>query len=1536
MSRAPFLRRPPRRDQRSCRLGVEPLEDRRMLNVAPVTVDDLYSTDSNAALTVDATQPGFSSRIYESTPQGSSGGGGSGIDAAQFLGSRFFVDTTLRTGRIGGGIAGNAAAGNGKLFAAVVALSGPDDFPDSADLSTPDVLGHALLTIDASDFKSHLIAAPLDISLTAGWYAVVYGSGKFGATGSGSAPDTGTGGHEQLRTTNGAAWTSQTDRTTHFFLDGQALFVGVLANDSDADGDAFTASLVDDVQNGSLQFDADGTFTYTPDLDFVGADTFTYQANDGTSDSNLATVTINVVGVNLPPEANDDTYSVDEDIVLDVDVAAGVLDNDVDVNGDVLFSELFSGPSDGTLQLNLDGSFSYTPNENFFGTDTFTYRVSDGATVSEVATVVITINSVDDPPVAVDDLFSTELNTTLVVSVLEPEFGARIYESTQQGASGGGGGSNIDAAQFLASRFFVDATIRTGRIGGEIGGNSAAGNGMLFAAIVALSGPDDLPDSVDLSTPDVVGHALLPLDTSDIFGDLIAAPLDIELARGWYAMVYGSGKFGATGSGYAPATGSGGHELLTMWQGRWISQTNHASHFFLDGEAIPAGVLANDSDAEGEPLTASLVDDVQNGTLQFNADGTFTYTPNQDFVGTDTFTYQANDGAVNSSLATVTLNVVDVNLPPTASDNAYRVDEDNLLEVDAAAGVLDNDVDANGDVLTATLVSGPDQGTLQLNPDGSFSYTPESDFFGEDSFTYVANDGELDSEPATVTITVDPVQDAPVAIDDAYEVNEDTTTNLLAPSDGLVHHWTFDETSGDVLSDSAGELNGSLVNWGASEETWVEGVVGGALDMGDADNHVLLDGSIGSGDTYTISVWSRLDQTGALNPRILGWLLQNTEIAGGVGIYFKYQSGQAYSPSDPVVGQWEHYALTTDRISGAATIYRDGVAVGTGTFRPDRPDGRPWLIGHHINPGYHGASWQGALDDLRVYDRVLSAQEVQNMYLAVTTGSALGVLLNDSDADGDALTAAVVDEPEHGDLAFNLDGTFTYTPDAEFSGTDSFTYRANDGTEDSNLAVAAIIVNPVNDAPLADDDPGYVVDEDGQLVVIAADGVLANDSDVDSDTLTASLVSSVSHGTLVLGANGSFTYMPEADFFGQDTFTYRANDGEDISNLATVTITVNSQPDAPVAVDDLVTMFEDTVVSSGGLLPELDLVEWSANGHFYALVREQVRWEDARDAAAAMNYRGAIGHLATISSLQEQTFLNQNVLNTITGEVFIGLTDEVAEGDFRWVTGEPFDFTYWRGGEPNNANNDDYVELQSSFGWRWNDESINKQNLGYIVEFEPPFADNLLLNDTDVDGDPLTVILDENNTVEHGVLDLNDDGTFTYTPEADFFGSDTFSYRASDGVLQSELATVTITVAPVNDAPTADDDGGYELDEDGELIVGADAGVLVGDIDSEGDPLTARLVEDASHGTLALAEDGSFTYTPDEDFFGEDSFTYVANDGESDSNVATVTIDVNAVQDAPVTVDDKYVADEDTAFPPPVEIPPGLTLVEWPENGNFY
>ena len=223
------------------------------------------------------------------------------------------------------------------------------------------------------------------------------------------------------------------------------------------------------------------------------------------------------------------------------------------------------------------------------------------------------------------------------------------------------------------------------------------------------------------------------------------------------------------------------------------------------------GVLANDTDLDGNSLSAVLVGEPLHGSLTFGADGSFTYAPDADFHGNDSFTYRAHDGRDGSASAMVAITVRPVNDPPTAAGDRYSTQQNTPLVV-AAPGVLANDADVDGDPLSAALVDGPAHGSVTLDPDGSFTYTPAADFAGSDSFTYAANDGAADSIPTTVTIGVGLDNRPPVAADDHYATGENTAMAIDAP--------------GVLANDS--DLDGDPLN-----AVLVDGPLHGSLELGD-------------------------------------------------------------------------------------------------------------------------------------------------------------------------------------------------------------------------------------------------------------------------------------------------------------------------------------------------------------------------------------------------------------------------------------------------------------------------------------------------------------------------------------------------------------------------------------------------------------------------------------------------------------------------------------------------------------------------------
>ncbi|MGH2879618.1 MAG: tandem-95 repeat protein, partial [Solirubrobacteraceae bacterium] len=499
---------------------------------------------------------------------------------------------------------------------------------------------------------------------------------------------------------------------------------------------------------------------------------------------------------------------------------------------------------------------------------------------------------------------------------------------------------------------------------------------------------------------------------------------------------------------------------------------------------------------------------------------------------------------------------------------------------------------------------------------------------------------------------------------------------------------------------------------------------------------------------------------------------------------------------------------------------------------------------------------------------------------------ASGVLANDTDSESLPLSAEVVEAPEHGTLTLNSDGSFEYAPDHNYFGTDSFTYRDQDGNTPSNVATVALTVNKVVfDKALND---SYSTPEHTKLEV-SAPGVLANDKDEDSPPLAlkAMLVNGPAHGALTLEEDGSFSYMPEAGYHGSDSFTYKGNDGNSESNLATVSLTVEQVDQAPsnTVPGAQSTAENSTLVFSSAHSNAISVSDGDAEGESEQVVLGVSHGTLALGSTTALTVAGEGSSKVTLGGTL--VALNKG----LEGLVYTPVHDYHG-GDSLEI--ETNDLGHTGLGGPKSASASigitvTAVEYDTAVG----DSYSANQNKTLTVA-----ATGVLANDTDSESLPLSAEVVTGPA--HGSLTLNADGSFKYTPEADYSGNDSFTYRDQDGNTPSNVATVTITVNKVTYDTAVNDS--YSIEEGVKLEVPA-SGVLANDTDSHTPPLPLKaiLVSGPARGTLTLEEDGSFVYTPSAGYHGADSFTYKDEDGNTESNTATVTLAVEQVDRAPST-----------------------------------
>lgn len=453
--------------------------------------------------------------------------------------------------------------------------------------------------------------------------------------------------------------------------------------------------------------------------------------------------------------------------------------------------------------------------------------------------------------------------------------------------------------------------------------------------------------------------------------------------------------------------------------------------------------------------------------------------------------------------------------------------------------------------------------------------------------------------------------------DDGWRDSAQTVKHTVErppPGEGTPIHYAFNEGQGTTAANTGLDSSVGAATLGGSAGWTPDGRFGAGVNLpGGASgtgNQVELPDNLDAGmdDQFSVSIWARPDALPTWVPLLqIGsstdtfFLLQsNTQTSGATGFAatFKAPGTPGSAQERLVLGQgndlplneWTHVVFTQSGSVGK--IYFDGELQATrNDFTVSIGDigvgGQTTtnLIG---GTSWPDARWDGLVDDFRMFGYELTAEQVAQLTAGPAANvapvgaadaygtvedeplsvEAPGLLANDTDADGDDLTATGLTQPANGDVVLEANGSFTYTPDSGYFGTDTFTYKASDGAATSAATTVTITVEegeqpPVNTAPVAGADAYAAVG--GQPLTLPAPGVLANDTDADGNVLTATGVTQPANGTVTLAADGSFTYTSDVGFSGKDVFTYKADDGEDLSAAVTVTITVKSPAVTAVA-----------------------------------------------------------------------------------------------------------------------------------------------------------------------------------------------------------------------------------------------------------------------------------------------------------------------------------------------------------------------------------
>jgi len=1231
--------------------------------------------------------------------------------------------------------------------------------------------------------------------------------------------------------------------------------IDVLANDDDVDGDTLTIDSVTDGSHGTVVIE-NGQVKYTPDADFNGNDSFTYTITDGNGETSTGTVNVTVNPVNDAPLAEDDTVTTDEDTPITIDV----LSNDDDVDGDALTITSVSNPASGTAQI-VNGQIKYTPNNNFNGTDTFTYTVSDGNGGTDTATVTVNVDSLNDAPVALDDVVATYEDTVVAINVLINDTDADSDVLTITDVTDGANGTVVienDQVKYTPNADFNGVDTFTYTISDGNGGTATATVTVHVCPVADnLQAHDDsyTANDGDNLTSELITQENTPLDIQ--VSDLLENDEGVNLLPASAKVIIES----------TPANGTlylvDGQNMTQLNNGDTV-ETNATIRFVpnqgVDGidnfqYSIHVPYEGFDSLADyqtptlgspnGNGMDAVVVTDpgehevsvsfVSKSAGFNNTLGYYIYDCHGNITETDVIWSKISGSQPDSVIGNLAegqflgfflaadggdaglndsseIRFVDANGQPANYNLAvagqsqfnlqYKDGNDNWVDFNAGAnkGVFhSNAAELNPNGLEHVVT-----GKVDVNGQSQLKVTFEDLYVNSDwdanDLTFLVNVADQTSNVANVTINVENTNDAPIA-------NEDNVTTLedVAILIDVLDNDT--DADGDTLTiDSVTNgLNGTVV----IENGQVKYTPDADFFGQDSFTYTIKDDS---GETSTATVKVNvlpINDAPIANP-------DSATTDEDTPVEIDVLANDTDIEDNTLTLQSVSHGAngTVTIVNGKAVYTPDEDFVGTDTFTYAVSDGNSGLatgtVTVTVNP----------VNDAPVaFDDVATTDE--------DTPVVIDVLANDDDVDGDTLTIVSVTEGQNGTVVIE-NGQVKYTPDAEFNGVDTFTYTISDGTE-THTGTVTVTVNPVNDAPVAGN---YEVStqEDTSINV----DVLSNTSDPDGDTVTLLSVNNPSHGTVQI-VNGQVLYTPDLDYNGNDEFTYVVSDGNGGTDTGTVYVIVTPVNDAPVANDDFAITDEDVPVTIDVLDNDFDVdgdtiqIDFVTNGNH----------------GTTQVVNGEVVYTP-----------NPNFFGTDTFTTYV-ITDGQGGSAQAMV-----EVTV-------NPVNDDPVAVDDS-AFTSEDTAVSVDVVG---------------NDTDIEGDTLS--LESVTDGANGTVTIVN-GEAVYTPNQGFSGTDTFTYVVSDGNGGTDTGTVTVEVVSSNEAPIARPDSAITLQ--GKPIT---INVLANDNDVDGTIVDVVPVNQPSYGTITVNPNGSIVYNPNGGFTGTDTFTYRVIDNDNNTSLpAVVTVTV--------------------------------------------
>ncbi|PJR17713.1 RTX toxin, partial [Vibrio parahaemolyticus] len=988
--------------------------------------------------------------------------------------------------------------------------------------------------------------------------------------------------------------------------------IKVLGNDTfEGDGKVVSLDANNGPVNGSVSVNPDGSVTYTPNDNYHGIDSFTYIVTSG-GVSESTTVNVDVTPENDAPVAKDDTAITDEDTPVTIDV----LPNDTDVDGDKLSIQSASVPeTQGKVEI-VDGKLVFTPAENFNGDAEITYTVTDGELTDE-AKVAVTVNPVNDAPTikvdAVESITEDAVNTDTVVASLTvrdtdtPE--DQLTVSLENNSNGyfvlvgnevkltQAGVDAVNNDELNLKNLTISASVSDGvnptasdsdslvvnrvndapTVENAIADQVLSEENLTISASVSDGVNPTASDSDSLvvnrvndapTVENAIADQVLSEDFATYTIDLNDAFKDSDSALN-FSVSGNSNVLVSIENGIAtisPTADWNGSETLTFTatdpSGESISQTVNftvapVADIVADKATVVEDtptiikVLGNDTfEGDGKVVSLDANNGPANGTVSVNPDGSVTYTPNDNYYGADSFTYIVTSGGVSES-TTVSVDVTPVNDAPVAKDDIATTQEDTAVTID----VLPNDSDVDGDKLSVESASVPkDQGTVEV-VNGKLVFTPAENFNGDAEITYTVTDGELTDE-AKVTVTVNPVNDAPTIKVDAVEsitedaVNTDTVVATLTVRDT--------DTSEDQLTVSLeNNSNGYFVLVGNEvklTQVGVDAVNNDELNLKD----LTISASVSDGVNPTANdsdslIVNRVNDAPTIKVDAVESITEDAVSTDTVVATLTVRDTD--TPEEQLTVSLENNS------NGYFVLVGNEVKLtqaGVDAVNNDELNLKDLAISASVSDGVNPTASDS---DSLIVNRVNDAPTVENAIADQVLSedfASYTIDLNDAFKDSDsALNFSVSGNSNV--LVSIENGIATISPTADWNGSETLTFTATDPSGESISQRVDFTVAPVADIVA---DKATVVEDTPTIIK-----VLGNDTFEGKDKVVSlDADNGPKNGTVIVNNDGTVTYTPDDNYVGKDTFTYVVTSGG-VSESTTVTVNVTPVNDKPESED---------------------------------------------------------------------------------------------------------------------------------------------------------------------------------------------------------------------------------------------------------------------------------------------------------------------------------------------------------------------------------